>query len=137
MVFFHQVGRVLGDRQPRRRRDQEGDAARLTEPQRGGRVAVDERLLDGGLVRSKSRDDVRHTGVDLDQAICQRSRGIGAHHAIAEVSEPVAVDDDHSPPGLAQPRIQADQPHALPTLPWRTVPKHPREDFGTRLPAGS
>ena len=71
-------------------------------------VAIDEGLLDRGLVRRVLRDHAAQAVVDRDQPHRQRRLVVGHHRAAGEKRESVAVDHDHAPAGAAEPGIDAE-----------------------------
>ena len=67
--------RVLGDRQPRLRRRQQRDAARVPELQRAAHVARVEDVLDRDAVRAVRGEQRREPGVDVLQLVGKRRAG--------------------------------------------------------------
>jgi len=63
--FFHGVRRIFEHRQTGTRRNKHGDAARLSEFQRGHRVLVDESLLHSRLIGLMAVHDFRQAVMKL------------------------------------------------------------------------
>ena len=106
--LLHQVRRVFGHQHAGLRRHQQCDAARLTELQGRGRVAVDEGRLDRGLVRAEFVDDARQPVMDRHQPFGERELVAGLDRAAREVDQPVALAADQAPAGAAEARIDAE-----------------------------
>jgi hypothetical protein len=111
--FLDQVRQILADRNAGPRGHQKRDPPRLPEAQRGHRVAIDERLLDGGFHRDVRRHDRLEPVRQLHQPRRQRPRGIGHHDAVGDMGEPPPVEIDHAPPGGPQSRVEPQQPHRV------------------------
>ena len=107
MVFFTRLGAYSATSMLGARRHQHGDAARLTELQRRGRVLVDEGRFDRRLAGMKLLDDANQTIVDRQQPNGERGLVFARDRAAADKRQPVAVNVDDAPAGAAEPRIDA------------------------------
>jgi hypothetical protein len=107
------VRRIFRDPQARPGRHQHGDAARLAELQRGGRILVDEGLLDSGLVRLVA---VHHLGkpvMQLAEAGGKIHLAIGSDGAGSDETQRIAERFDDPPAGAPQARIDADDANRI------------------------
>jgi hypothetical protein len=72
------------------------------------RVAVDEGLLDGGLLRRVDLERRHEIAVQAREARGERRAGVGADGSAGDEGEPRPGAVDHAPAGAAETGIDAD-----------------------------
>src|SRR5215212_10104138 len=106
--LLDEVGGIFRHRKPGERRDQERDAAGMAELQRRLRIAVDESLLDGDLVRGKVGDDCGKAVMELAQALGERRLLVRDDGPAGHEGKPRALDRDEPPAGAAKAGVDAE-----------------------------
>ena len=105
--FLDVVGRIFGDFQPRLRRGQKRNRARVPQFQRRQRVFGDEGLLDGHRMGRMLRQNRADALMQRRQTFPQAMRCRGDDDAIGDMGELGARDFDHAPAGARKPRIES------------------------------
>ena len=106
--LLDKIGGIFRDIEPGERRHDQRDAPRLAELQRRLRIAVDEGLLDGGLMRAMGREHLVQPFVQLPQALAERQRTVALDAAASDEGKLAAFRDDDAPAGLAEAGIDAE-----------------------------
>jgi len=109
--LLHQIGRIFGDGKALLSRREQHDAARDTELQGRGRVAVHKGFFDRRLVRAEALDNGRDLAEQRDKPYSQRLSGRGMRYAIGDVGQVIAGHIDDPPTGMPQPGIEPQNTH--------------------------
>src|SRR6478736_4397003 len=106
--LLDEVGGVFGDAEARERGHDQRDAAGLAEFQRRLRIAIDEGLLDRGLVRAVRGDDMVQALMQLPQALTEGQVAVALDAAAGDEGELAAFGDDDAPAGLPEAGIETE-----------------------------
>ena len=110
--LLHRIRRIFGDRQSEQCRYQHCDAPRLAELQRGAGIAIDESLLDRGLLRLEPGQNLRQPIEELPQAHPEALGLVRLDRATSDEAEPHPVIIDDAPAGPPQARVDTDNADA-------------------------